>query len=80
MNEQQIIAALVSVGCDVVRADDVDLIVGRNGRNFLIEIKRPGRATESRLRPIQKRLRDNWRGQYNIVTTAEEAVSLVLGL
>ena len=77
LNEPEIIAALEAVGCDVLRATDVDLIVGRAGRNYLLEVKRVKRATESRIRPIQRRLRDTWHGQYAIVTTAQEALQAV---
>lgn len=76
-NEPEIIAALEAAGCDVIRADDVDLLVGRAGKTYLVEVKRPNRATESRIQPIQKRLRDNWRGHYAIVTTAEEALEAI---
>jgi hypothetical protein len=76
-NEPDIRDALVKAGCDVIQADDVDLIVGRAGHSYLIEVKRPGRASESRIRPIQKRLRDNWRGHYAIVTTADDALAAV---
>lgn len=77
LNEPEIIAALRAAGCDVLQADDVDLLVGRAGQNFLLEVKRPKRASESRIKPIQKRLRDGWRGQYAIVTTPEAALAAV---
>jgi len=77
LNEPQIVEALEAAGCDVLRAQDVDLVVGRAGRTYLLEVKRPKRATESRLRPIQRRLRQSWRGQYAIVTTAAEALAAV---
>lgn len=76
-NEPQIIAALRAAGCDVLQADDVDLFVGRAGKNYLIEVKHPNRASESKIKPIQKRLRDSWRGQYAIVTTIEEALKAI---
>lgn len=77
-NEAEIVAMLERIGCDVIRADDVDLLVGRAGNTYLLEVKRPDRATESRIRPIQKRLRDGWRGHYAIVTSCEEAMAAVL--
>lgn len=76
-NEPDIVEALEAIGCDVLKATDVDLIVGRHGVNYLIEVKRPKRATESRLRPIQKRLRDSWKGQYAIVSTPLEALKAI---
>lgn len=76
-NEGAIREALERAGCDVLQGHDVDLYVGRAGRSYFVEVKRPDRATESRLRPIQKRLRDNWRGHYAIVTTVDEALAAV---
>ncbi len=74
-NEPGIVQALEAAGCDVLRATDVDLIVGRANQNYLLECKLP--SERKRLRPIQKRLRDQWRGQYAIVTTPEEALRAV---
>lgn len=76
-NEPEIVEALEAAGCDVLRATDVDLIVGRAGQTFLVEVKHPKRASESRIKPIQKRLRASWRGQYAIVTTAQQALEAV---
>lgn len=77
LNEPEIVAALEQAGCDVLRAQDVDLIVGRAGLTYLLEIKRPGRASPSRIRPLQQRLRDHWRGHYAIVSTVSEALQAV---
>jgi hypothetical protein len=77
LNEKAIIQALEAAGCDVLQGQDVDLYVGRAGRNVFLEVKRPNRATESRIQPIQRRLRDRWRGQYAIVTTPQEALDAV---
>ena len=77
LNEPEIVKALETAGCQVLKASDVDLIVGMAGRNYLIEVKRPKRASESRIRPIQRTLRDSWLGQYAIVTTAQEALQAV---
>ena len=76
-SEGAIVDALETAGCDVLRATDIDLIVGRAGLNWLLECKSPGRASESRMRPLQKRLRASWRGQYSIVTTPAEALRAV---
>lgn len=73
-NHRSIRDVLVAMGCDVLESDIVDLIVGLAGNTYLIEVKRDGRA---RLRPVQKRLRESWRGHYAIVTTPEEACKAV---
>jgi hypothetical protein len=74
LNENSIVEALEAIGCDVLKASDVDLIVGRAGKNFLLEVKQPKGA---KLQPIQKRLRQSWRGQYAIVTTPIEALKAI---
>lgn len=77
-NEPDIVAALLTAGCDVLRANDVDLIVGRAGLTYLIEVKATEYETrEVRLKPIQRQLRDRWRGHYAIVTTAQQALAAV---
>jgi hypothetical protein len=77
LNEPEIISALQQCGCDVERIDLCDLIVGRAGVNYLLEIKRPDRRSESRIKPRQKRMRSTWSGQYAIVTTVAEALKAV---
>jgi hypothetical protein len=74
-NEGEIVNALENAGCQVHKLDDIDLLVGLAGKNYLIECKHPKRA--KRVRPLQRKLRDNWQGQYAIVTTAEQALRIV---
>ena len=51
-----------------------DLIVGIRLRNFFLEIKNPDQPPSKRkLKAGQKSFRDNWNGQYDVVTTLEEA-------
>jgi hypothetical protein len=62
------------------RLDVFDLSVGRimpNGerRNFLLEVKMPGR--ENDLKPSQVRLLETWKGQYDIVSSVEQALAVV---
>ncbi len=79
-NEPDIVDALEKAGFDVVRTDEIDLIAGKAGNNFLLEVKRDGMDTESRIRPLQRRLRDSWRGQYAIVTSPVEALRACMGM
>lgn len=77
-NEPEIVAALERIGCTVVRLDEVDILAGRNGRNVLIECKDGNKPPSARkLTPNQVKLRDHWRGQYDVATTAEEAIAIV---
>lgn len=75
INEPEIVAALQAAGCSVLPANNIDLIVGRAGANFLLEVKTP--QSRDHLKPSQVRLLREWRGQYSIVTTPEEALKAV---
>ena len=76
-NHAEIRDALRKAGCSVIESDIVDLIVGVARTTYILEVKRPDRRSESNLRPVQKMLRDTWRGQYAIVSTVEEAFAAV---
>lgn len=75
-NEPEIIAALRAAGVAMFTTDEIDIIAGRQGVNYFLEVKLPG-YRESALKPRQRDLRDKWPGQYAIVTTAEEALRAV---
>ena len=75
LNQQEIIDALKKVGCAVVAiGTPVDLLVGYRGRNFLIEVKRPGEKARTK---TQREFLENWPGQVRIAETPEEAIRLV---
>lgn len=77
-SEPAIVAALEKIGCGVIRLDEIDLLVGYRGRNVLIECKSGDKPPSARkLTPNQVKLRDHWRGQYDVATTAEEAIAIV---
>ena len=78
-NEKEIVAALESIGCTVVRLDTpVDLLVGRGGKNILLEIKNsqlpPSRRKKTK---AQREFFAHWKGQVRVVETVEEAISVV---
>jgi hypothetical protein len=75
-NEQEIVDALQAIGCTVQRLDvPVDLLVGYQARNFLMEIKMPGK--EKALTKLQEKFIPEWHGQVRVVTTVDEAIRLV---
>ena len=77
-NEGEIVKALQAIGCSVLRLDAVDLIVGLRGVNYLLECKDGRKSVGNRpLTAAQKKLRAEWRGQYAVVTTVEEALAVV---
>jgi len=75
-NEREIIDALTAVGCSVFQLSDkgvADLLVSRHGVNYLIEVKgRRGVLTDD-----QEAFVEQWEGQYDVVTTPEEALRVV---
>ena len=74
-NEPAIIQALVAVGATVQQADFCDLVVGFRGQNYLIEVKNP--EGKNKIEESQAKLLETWRGQYEIVKTADEALRVI---
>lgn len=78
-NQPLIVMALRDAGATVYYIKEpCDLLVGFQGRNFLMEIKDPSR------KPSERKLTDNervfhalWRGQVCIIETMEEALRLI---
>lgn len=86
-NQAEIVRALRGIGCSVQDLSAVgkgcpDLLVGRGGRNWLMEVKRPagprGGMRDRGLTPDQVKWHDAWSGHVCVVTTAEDAVRVVL--
>lgn len=82
-NEPEIIAYFKSVGASVLCIDDVDLIVGFCGRNYLVEVKKhktPGMDRKSYdLNPRQVKIHEEWRGQICVVRDVDDAKRLLFG-
>jgi hypothetical protein len=83
-NEKPIVDALRRIGCTVIQLDrPCDLLVGYRGRNFLLEVKLPlgprGGTSHSQLNDDQKDFEQTWRGQFDVVRSAEEAIEVVTG-
>ncbi len=82
-NQKQIVEALRQAGCTVQSLATVgkgcpDLIVGRDGRNFLVEVKDGAKVPSARkLTDDEKRWHENWSGQVCIVENVDEALRLV---
>lgn len=84
--EDAIVNALRAVGCSVAYwgADDApDLVVGRLGRNYLMEVKQPigprGGSSQSgqHLSEGQVKWHRDWRGHVTVVRSALEALEVV---
>lgn len=78
-NEPEIVAALEAASVDVVRiSTPCDLIAGRAGVTYLLEIKNPDQPPSKRkLKPEQLLFLNNWRGQYAVVETVDDALRAV---
>jgi hypothetical protein len=86
-NEQPIVDALIAIGATVFRMDrPSDLLVGYEGRNYLLEVKLPlgprGGETSghNRLSDTQVEFEKTWRGQYSIVRSPEDAIDVVMSV
>ena len=74
-NEGEIVSALQKAGVAVDYADrkPYDLVAGRGGASYLLEIK----TRKGKLRESQERFIREWPGHYAVVRTAEEALKAV---
>ncbi len=82
-NQSEIVEALRKLGASVQPLHSVhdgvpDLLVGYQGRNFLIEVKDGTKPASARkLTPCQIQWHEGWLGQSAIVTSTEEAIALL---
>lgn len=77
-NQKEIAKVLRAAGCSVVSLHRVgdgvpDLLVGRGGKNYLLEVKIEGRGLNDR----QQDWHRTWGGQSAVVTTPEGALYAV---
>lgn len=76
---------LRDLGCTVVALNDAnvpDLLVGKDGRTYLLEVKSPkGPAVKKgKLKPGQAAFIRDWKGTpVSVVYTPEDAINAVLG-
>ena len=83
-NQKQIVTALRQAGCSVQSLAATgrgvpDLLVGRDGKNLLLEIKDGSkRPSERKLTPDQENWHSAWRGQIHVVNNPDEALELVI--
>jgi len=78
-NQNEIAEALERAGCSVLDLSAVpglvDLLVGRDGANYLLEVKNP--AVKGKLNKLQRKLFEWWQGQIDTVETVDEAFQVV---
>lgn len=78
-NQTAVVAALRAAGATVQHLHAVgqgcpDLLIGINGRNFLVEVKDGAKPPSAqRLNPDQEAWHREWRGQVTVLTSARQA-------
>lgn len=73
-NQAIIVEALRKGGCTVeVLHEPADLLVGRHGNNYILEVKDRG----GKLNEKQRHWHAQWNGSAHVVRTAEEALKVV---
>ena len=78
-NENPIVKGLEDIpGVEVWRLDTpCDLLVGYQARNYLLEVKMPGKENRKD-QEEQRKWRQGWPGQITVVTNIDEALNVVL--
>lgn len=72
-NEKEIVKFFQIQGISVARLDTpLDLLLGYNKRNYLVEIKMPGKG----LNKNQKEFTKEWRGQWIMIDSIDQASRL----
>ena len=85
-NHSAVVKALRACGCSVQSLASlghgvVDLLVGRNGVNFLMEIKDGSKSPSQRkLTPDELEWIAAWKGKAHVVHSVEEAIKVVNNL
>ena len=79
-NQRAIVQALRQCGYTVLHLHAVgrgcpDLMVGRDGVNYLIEVK----SAKGKLTPQQVTFFGHWQGQVMIIRSVEEVMALAMG-
>ena len=75
-NQAGIVASLRALGCSVLvvsAREKWDLQVGFRGRNYMFEVKQPGK----KLRPAQQEFHVAWRGQIDRVESLEDCLKIM---
>lgn len=82
-NQNEIVEALRKIGCSVQILSSVgkgcpDILVGKNGVNYLIEIKDGNKPKSAqKLTSDQVEWHEKWNGSVVVVNSAEQALKIV---
>jgi hypothetical protein len=77
-NQSDVVDALRACGWSVwVQDQPCDLLISKAGLNLLLEIKDGKKRPSARkLTPAQVNFERDWRGQFDVVKSAEEAIEV----
>jgi len=84
-NQKKLVSQIRQLGWSVKHTHMVgqglgDVIIGAMGRNYLIEIKDPGKPKSARkLSPAEVKFHEHWQGQIDIAETIEDVIKIVTG-
>lgn len=82
-NQNEVVSALRKLGFSVAITSMVgkgfpDLVVGKNGINWLFELKDGSKApSQKKLTPDEQKFFDGWRGQINKVDGLDDILAIV---
>lgn len=82
-NQPAIVKALRQIACSVLPMHQLgdgapDLLVGRNGKNLLMEVKDGDKSpSEQSLTQDEVDFQATWRGNYFVVRSVDEAIDMV---
>ncbi len=82
-NHAEIVSALRKAGCSVLSLATIghgapDILVGRAGRCYALEIKDGSKPPSARrLTDDEWKFRDAWRGHYAVVESVEQALEAI---
>ena len=84
-NEKDIVSALRKIPGVTVETDHDDIFVGFRRQNYWFEIKDPSKVNKkgepydksSETAKKQQKLKDTWRGQYDIVSRLDQILKII---
>ncbi len=74
-NQKEIVAALRDIPNVSVETGHDDLLIGHKGVNYWIEVK--NKDGRNRLQESQKKLLDDWNGQYAVASSLDEILKII---
>lgn len=80
-NQPEIVKAFRNLGWTVLIISQLknccDIIVSKNGRTIAVEIKDGNKPpSQQKLSPGELKFKDEWQGEYSIITSIDEVLSL----